>query len=682
MAAVQQQARADSDRAADREAARLAALHEYGLHEYGLLDHPVEDELEAVVRIAALVAGVPTATLNLIDEHRQCQLTTVGFDGADSPVADSMCAVRFREGRTVHVPDASVHPDYADNPWVSGRLAAVRFYASVPLLTPDGHPLGTLCVFDMQPRMLDDAQVARLQDLARILVALFQRRREVRETAALAVALQEQRDALQTAHADLARSHEELARSNEDLEQFAAVAGHDLRSPLGVIDGYLELLLDVHGTVLPEQAHRWVGAARGASGRMQSLITALLAHAQAGGRTYDEQRVELGDVFRDVVLDLRGEIERADAVVTAAVLPAVAADPVLLRQMLQNLIGNALKYRHPERRCRITVTTTRRRDSGQDRGQDSGQDSGQDHAEDHADGRVGDRSGDRARDRVEVSVEDNGVGVPAEHRERVLGMFTTVDPAARTGHGIGLATCARIAQRHGTQLQLHPAPGGGLTVTFTLPAAVPAPATAPEEPPTVRLDPAVLGDPARLAAVAGLPLHSADLHVLDLRAGDLRGADVHVVDPQARELRAALDGVAARVAAALDVPIALVNLVADTQVLLAGIHGVPAEHPAARAGVVAVEDAFCPYTVSTGAPYVIEDATTHPAHADSALVRHGGLASYAGVPLATATGRVLGAVCAHTYTPRGYTSRDLQVLEDAADEALHLLTRHYALSAP
>src|SRR3954452_9700048 len=94
----------------EAEAARLAALHEYQL-----LDQPVDDELEAVVRVAALVAGVPTATLNLIDETRQCQLTTVGFVGGDCPVTESMCALRFREGRAIYVPDSSAHPDYAAN---------------------------------------------------------------------------------------------------------------------------------------------------------------------------------------------------------------------------------------------------------------------------------------------------------------------------------------------------------------------------------------------------------------------------------------------------------------------------------------------------------------------------------------------------------------------------------------
>src|SRR4051794_38252155 len=98
--------------------------------------------------MAVSICGVPTATLNLIDENRQCQLTTTGFDGSDSPRVDSMCAVRFEKGEVVYRPDARLDPVYAGNPWVTGVYADVRFYLSAPLVTPRGHALGSLCVFD------------------------------------------------------------------------------------------------------------------------------------------------------------------------------------------------------------------------------------------------------------------------------------------------------------------------------------------------------------------------------------------------------------------------------------------------------------------------------------------------------------------------------------------------------
>ncbi|WP_432493669.1 diguanylate cyclase domain-containing protein [Kineococcus gypseus] len=157
------------------EAERLAALHAYDV-----LDAPAATELDDVVRAAAMVAGVPHATLNLIDADRQCQLTTVGFEGADSAREDSMCALHFADGQVVHARDAALDERYRTNPWVDGRLGRVRLYASAPLLSPDGHALGSLCVFDTAPGELSQAQLDALEGLARVVVALFERSRQAR----------------------------------------------------------------------------------------------------------------------------------------------------------------------------------------------------------------------------------------------------------------------------------------------------------------------------------------------------------------------------------------------------------------------------------------------------------------------------------------------------------------------
>ncbi|GAA2674041.1 GAF domain-containing sensor histidine kinase [Actinoplanes palleronii] len=177
----------------DLEQDRLAALHEYQL-----LDEPADDELSAVVRVASVVAGVTRATLNLIDENRQCSLTTVGYEGGTMPRDEGMCGVHFLEGGTIQIPDATLHPRYANHPQVDGRLGKVRFYASTSLVTPGGYVLGTLCVFDFVPRTLTDQQLARLEDLGAVLVGLFERRRQARLNAAMAAESERNRKFIDT----------------------------------------------------------------------------------------------------------------------------------------------------------------------------------------------------------------------------------------------------------------------------------------------------------------------------------------------------------------------------------------------------------------------------------------------------------------------------------------------------
>lgn len=206
------------------EGLRLAALREYRL-----LDGPADAELAAVVRVAAAVAGVPTATVNLLEADRQCQLVTTGFEGRDSPWQDSLCESALQSGAFVHVPDARLDPRFAGNPWVTGALAEVRLYAAAPLVTPGGHVLGTLCVFDSRPGELSAEQVARLEDLA-VVVALFERRREARATLHLAAEADEQRTLAELTLVELESRHVELAGLSDGASAAAPATARSRQS--------------------------------------------------------------------------------------------------------------------------------------------------------------------------------------------------------------------------------------------------------------------------------------------------------------------------------------------------------------------------------------------------------------------------------------------------------------------
>jgi PAS domain S-box-containing protein len=229
-----------------------------------------------------------------------------------------------------------------------------------------------------------------------------------------------------------------LERSNADLEAFAMLASHDLQAPLATIRGYLELLESTYGGVFDERAHEWVQRITQASDRMSQLVSSLLDFSRAGAAR-ERVLVRVSDLVDEVRDDLSQLITETDAqVVVSPDAPAVLADRSRLRQVLQNLIQNSLKHRHPERAPRCEVSAE-----------------------------------DREADWL-VTVTDNARGIPAEHRESIFTMYARVDDddddgGGEAGHGIGLATCRQIIERHGGTIWVDETPRGGSRFSFTLP---------------------------------------------------------------------------------------------------------------------------------------------------------------------------------------------------------------------
>ncbi len=155
------------------EAARLVALRSYGV-----LDQPRQADLDAAARLAAYICGTPTAVINLIDADRQWQAAAHGTEPGESPRADSLCAHVVTGTEVVHVADAREDARFAASPFVTGATASVRLYASAPLLTADGHAVGTVCAYDEQHTgELTETQVGLLGDVADQVMALFEMRR-------------------------------------------------------------------------------------------------------------------------------------------------------------------------------------------------------------------------------------------------------------------------------------------------------------------------------------------------------------------------------------------------------------------------------------------------------------------------------------------------------------------------
>ncbi|MGQ0432354.1 MAG: sensor histidine kinase [Microthrixaceae bacterium] len=228
---------------------------------------------------------------------------------------------------------------------------------------------------------------------------------------------------------------ERLAMANADLQQFAAIAAHDLRSPLATVAGYAELLeREIGGTEgLTGQA---VAGIRTTSRRLLEMIDELLTFARAGSTEVDIRPVDLDALVSAVLAELRQTIDEHEATITATPLGSVDADQTLLRQAMQNLIVNAMTYGREDEAPKVRVEAVR------------------------TDGHLA------------LRVTDNGPGVPEAERARVLEPFARgTTSRGHDGSGLGLAICRRVAEQHGGHIVIGDAPEGGAEISLILPTS-------------------------------------------------------------------------------------------------------------------------------------------------------------------------------------------------------------------
>jgi signal transduction histidine kinase len=239
----------------------------------------------------------------------------------------------------------------------------------------------------------------------------------------------------------------ELARSNAELEQFASITSHDLQEPLRKIRMFGDRLRTRYGEDMPEEAADDLGRMQGAAERMQRLINDLLSFARVSSRGSEFERVELGIVAQEVVADLEARVTELNANVELGDLPVIDADPTQMRQLMQNLVGNALKFH------REGVTPVVRIHGGV------------------VDGRPARFSGEAATgDHCVITIEDNGIGFDEKYSERIFTAFERLHGrSAYEGTGIGLSIARKIVWRHGGDITARGAPDHGATFTVTLP---------------------------------------------------------------------------------------------------------------------------------------------------------------------------------------------------------------------
>lgn len=226
-----------------------------------------------------------------------------------------------------------------------------------------------------------------------------------------------------------------LQRSNQDLEDFALIASHDLREPLRKVQAYADVVKGLAGTCAEPKAQEALGRMVQAVGRMQSMLDGLLAYSRVNTQGKPFRRVNLNDIARGVLEDLELRLEQTGSEVEVGNLPVIDADPVQMRQLLQNLLGNALKFHRQGVPPRVEV-----------------------------------KAQPVISGMICLVVEDNGIGFSQEVAGQIFHPFRRLNAGlAYEGSGMGLAICRKIAERHGGSIRAEGRPGEGATFRVELP---------------------------------------------------------------------------------------------------------------------------------------------------------------------------------------------------------------------
>jgi PAS domain S-box-containing protein len=251
----------------------------------------------------------------------------------------------------------------------------------------------------------------------------------------------------------LAQKADELARSNAELEQFAFVASHDLQEPLRKIQAFGDRLKTRCEKVDLGEGRDYLERMQNAAARMQTLINDLLAFSRVIRSSQPFVAVELGAVTKEVLNDLEVRIEKNKASVEVGELPTIDADPMQMRQLMQNLLSNALKFQPPDSKPVVKITS--RIIPAPPWNQPSPGENGKPAADFST---------------CEISVQDNGIGFEEKYLEKIFAVFQRLHGRTEyEGTGVGLAVCRRIVDRHGGNITARSELGKGATFIVTLP---------------------------------------------------------------------------------------------------------------------------------------------------------------------------------------------------------------------
>ncbi len=386
-------------------------LRQIAVEKYELLDTLPEDAYDHITATVAYICNTPIALITLLDKERNFLKSHYGVAISESPRAISFCghAINSDAPLTI-IEDSRKDKRFIGNPLVTEYDAI--FYAGAPLVDSDGFKLGTLCVYDAKPRVLNKEQQKILVCMAKQVVNLFEQRYQ---------------------NFKLLQYQETLKKRNENLKKFAHIVSHDLKSPLANIISLTELLKEDISDQLNDESLQYLEYLKDSSYALKDYIDGILMFYKS------DELISLQTEKIDCValLDELIKITGADHTVQFSItteIQELLVNKVALLQILVNLITNSIKYNSKETTS-ITIAIT------------------------------------ESSTMYEFMVEDTSDGIPSHHIDKIFELFSVAgapDKYGNMGTGIGLATVQKIVESLGGTISVSSVEGEGTTFTFSL----------------------------------------------------------------------------------------------------------------------------------------------------------------------------------------------------------------------
>ena len=232
----------------------------------------------------------------------------------------------------------------------------------------------------------------------------------------------------------LKKNAADLANSNSELERFAYVASHDLQEPLRMINGFMQLLQKKYEPQLDENGKKYIHFAIEGANRMKTLIQDLLQYSRAGAQPQQLEAVDMNIVMEDIKMVLKSKIKETKATILVEKLPIINAGTVSINQLMQNLIGNALKYQEAGNLPIVSVSCK------------------------------------EGNGEWVFTVADNGIGIAAGFEEKIFEVFSRLHTKQEySGTGIGLSICKKIIEKLGGKIWVERQPIKGTAFKFNIP---------------------------------------------------------------------------------------------------------------------------------------------------------------------------------------------------------------------